>query len=611
MKITKKRIWILLPVLLSLFSFTNEANEERFKTQIASLKIDSLIQDPSLSLCGLWEAKRDFDPGVKGALIIKRSNGVWSAEISGNTAPVKVNNDSIRIELPDQKGKFAGTIAKDKKSIFGFWFQYTVTSGTMAMPITLVERSPGRWEGEVIPCPDEITFYLMIKERGDGTIRAFLRNPERNIGRLHYPIDDIELDGQKVMLFAAAKENANENEKGKLLTEGIYDSIPGMLSIQFPRWGGTYNFRRTDPGENSYFYPRGMQSYKYKYSPPLKKNDGWEVSTLEKEGISVEAIEKFIQLLIDNPIDSINSPEDHGILIARHGKLVLEEYFHGENGDKVHDTRSATKSIAADMMGAAIYNGIQVSTSDSVYKIMNNGRLPEGLDPRKSSLLVKHLLTMTSGYDCDDNDPGTPGYEDNMWEMEEPDFYKKTLELNMVRDPGSEPPVYCSANPNLVGGVLAKASNESSLLLFHNLLAKPLGISNYYLLATPTETFAIQGSGRFLPRDFMKLAQVHLNGGTWNGKRIYTPEWSKESTTPYYYFGNYKQHYSYLWWMKEFTYKGRSVWAYYASGNGGQSVMAIPELDLVLAFYGGNYNSPGGSLYHRVYVPEYILPAIK
>lgn len=68
--------------------------------------------------------------------------------------------------------------------------------------------------------------------------------------------------------------------------------------------------------------------------------------------------------------------------------------------------------------------------------------------------------------------------------------------------------------------------------------------------------------------------------------------------------------YGYLWWIIEYPYKGRTVRAYFAAGNGGQIVMGIPDLDLVIAFYGGNYNDPSLFIPQNVYVPEYILPAV-
>jgi len=453
-----------------------------------------------------------------------------------------------------------------------------------------------------------MTHYLMIKERPDGSTGAFLRNPERHLGWLRYRVDHIERDGKATKLFAADQGN----EKGRLIAEGSYNAEAGILSIYFDR-GGTFDFRRVAADEKSDFYPRGRPSVSYQYAPPLKLDDGWQTGTLEEVGISRAAIEKFIQIVVDTPMDAVNAREDHGILIARHGKLVLEEYFHGEHREKPHDTRSAAKSIGSDMTGAAMYSGIPIKTSDFVYRIMNGGEFPAGLDPRKRALTLEHLLTMSSGLDCDDWDTreNSPGYEDNFWNQEkEPSFYKWTMALNMKREPGAKA-FYCSAGADLVGGVLARAARKSAQELFHELLAEPLGIKKYYLLVSPAGEFALPGSARFPPRDFMKLGQLHLNGGTWNGRRIFTPEWSRRSTaTAFREVGGRPRQYGYLWWIIEYPHKGRTVRAYFAAGNGGQIVMAIPDLDLVIAFYGGNYNDPSLFIPQNVYVPQYILPAV-
>ncbi len=62
--------------------------------------------------------------------------------------------------------------------------------------------------------------------------------------------------------------------------------------------------------------------------------------------------------------------------------------------------------------------------------------------------------------------------------------------------------------------------------------------------------------------------------------------------------------------MTEYPYQGRTLQAFYAGGNGGQVVMGIPALDLVVAFYGGNYSDPVMFRTQRQLVPEYVLPAI-
>ena len=68
--------------------------------------------------------------------------------------------------------------------------------------------------------------------------------------------------------------------------------------------------------------------------------------------------------------------------------------------------------------------------------------------------------------------------------------------------------------------------------------------------------------------------------------------------------------YGYLWWSTDYTYRGQPVQAHHASGNGGQYSLYLPELDLVVATYGGNYADRGGFVSTRELIPQWILPAI-
>jgi len=579
-------------------------------TQTATAQTNSAGQ-----LAGLWEAKRRFGPDIRGSLLLKQNDGGWQAEIAGRVVQAKTAGDTISFELPDGMGKFQGKFDVRRTKIVGHWIQSkTVESGMhYASPVTLAKDKQNVWRGEVSPIDDTMTFYLMVKVRDDGSVGAFLKNPERNLGWTNFRVDHIEREGESVKLIAAN----NGTEKGRVLATGRYDAENELLSIYFPTRGGTFDFRQVDPNQASDFYPRGRPTGNYVYAPPPALDDGWQTTSLDDVGIARDGIEKFIQMIVDTPIDSVNTPAVHGILIARNGKLVLEEYFYGENREKPHDTRSATKSVASDLTGAAIYAGVPLKVSVPVYQIMNGGVFPTDLDARKRALTLEHLLTMSSGFECDDNDPKSPGFEDNMWEQtEQPDFYKWTMDLNMIRQPG-EKAVYCSANPNLVGGVVSRAAKQSSPTLFQNLIAEPLQMKRYYLPLSPLGDYTMTGGARFLPREFMKLGQLHINGGTWNGRRVFTPEWSRRAISPLYEVKGYKPpepykilRYGYLWWVIEYPFKGRTVQAFFAGGNGGQTVMGIPELDLVIAIYAGNYADSPGRQIQQAYVPKYILPAI-
>jgi CubicO group peptidase (beta-lactamase class C family) len=446
----------------------------------------------------------------------------------------------------------------------------------------------------------------MVKPRDDGSVGAFLRNPERNIGFIQsqYPMDHIERDGEAVKLFAASKGP----EKARVVAEGNYDAARQILSIYLRSRGGTYDFRRVAANERSDFYPRGLPTVPYVYRPPVALDDGWPTASLEDVGISRTSMEKFIQMIIDAAQDSTNALAMHGVLIARHGKLVLEEYFYGEHREKPHDTRSASKSLSSDLAGAAIYAGMPLSASSPVYQVMNGGTFPPGLEPQKRAITLEHLLTMSSGLDCDDEDEKSPGGEENISRV---DIYKSTMDLKMIRKPG-EKAVYCSVNANLAVGVVARAAKQHSLTLFQNLLAEPLQIKQYYLGLSEMGDVYGGGGARFLPRDFMKFGQLHVNRGTWNGRRVFTPEWSRRATSPLTRFSETSPaRYGYLWWVLDYPYKGRTVHAFFASGNGGQEVIGIPQLDLVIATYGGNYNDwDAGFKFLLEYVPKHILPAV-
>lgn len=556
-------------------------------------------------LAGLWSVKQIFRPELQGVLLIREGPEGIRAEIAGRSTAVKVTGAAVKCEFPGGEGAFLGQFNRDRTSIEGQWMQPgAITFGRMATPVTLARIGKGVWRGNIVPLEDSVTFYLMIKPRADGTVQAFMRNPERNLGWMFFRIDTIERDGDMVRLLAAPREGA----KGRVWAEGRYDPEQDVLSVYFQSRGMSFDFRRVAADEASDFYPRGRPSVPYVYTPPPQLDDGWPVGTLEEVGISRPQIEKFIQMVIDTPMDSARAQEDHAILIARHGKLVLEEYFHGESRDKPHDTRSASKSVASDLMGASIFAGTRIDPSDRVYQLMNGGSFPAGLDPRKRALTVEHLLTMSSGFDCDEGDEKSAGFEDKMWgQNEQPDFYRWTMDLAMVRDPG-EKGVYCSAGANLTGGVVARAAGRNTRELFPSLLAGPLGINRYYLSLSPQFDYTLTGGTRLLARDFMKLAQLHLNGGTWKGRRIYTQEWSRRATSFQVKIG--ERMYGYLWWVNDYPFQGRTVRAYFAAGNGGQIAMAVPELDLVMAFNGGNYNAAGTMTAQNIYVPQYILPAV-
>ncbi|HKX92372.1 MAG TPA: serine hydrolase domain-containing protein [Sphingomicrobium sp.] len=550
------------------------------------------------SLEGLWVAKARYGPDVRGPLMIRRAGGGLVADLAGFIVPVTVQGNKLAFELPGDKGRFRGT--RSGAAIEGQWIQTPADGGVLfATPLVLRADGAGRWRGVVAPMDTHRTYYLPLTRTAEGRYATYLRNPERNQG-LFIAAKTLEVAGDAVRLVGG-------RDGTSLIGSGRIDGTSGTMAI--PINGEVFNFSR-DTDRSSFFYPRGNPPARYRYAPPVQLDDGWPVSTLAKEGIDQGAIERFVQKLIDMPMDGISSSQIHSLLIARHGKLVLEEYFHGESRDTPHDTRSASKSWTNVLIGAAMQSGVPIRLDTPVYETML-GSVPADLDPRKKSMTLEHLISMTAGFDCDDS--GTrPGDEDVFQQQDkERDWYRYMLNVPMAWNSG-EKIVYCSGKPNLAGGMLEKIAGEPLPEMFWRLVAKPMRMRRYHLFLQPTGEPYGGGGHQFTTRDFMKLTQLFLNDGVWEGRRIVSRQWARTSSAPLRLLSPRRgQTYGYLWNSVTYEVNGLKLYAYFPAGNGGQVYIGVPALDLVVAFTGGNYAD--GVLFRpqTEFVPQDILPAVR
>jgi CubicO group peptidase (beta-lactamase class C family) len=554
-------------------------------------------------LVGLWKAKKIFGPD-RGPLEIRRSPSGWTADFLGRRLPITAKGSELSFEVGNEHGAFRGHVIGN--AILLHWYSppsaATWTGYRIATPVRLEAAGPNRWRGFVEPREDEFTLYLPVEKRPDGSIGAYVRNPDRNQG-LFWRIEHLVRTGKEIRLMGKRPGSTEETEQMR----GTYDPESQVITLNVPGRGGTYDFRRDD--DQSDFYPRGKSPGRYSYVPPPALDDGWPTGTLAEVEIDRPAIERFVQKILDMPMDSIAAPQIHGLLVARKGKLVLEEYFHGEHRDRLHDTRSAAKSLTATIVGAAMHAGAPLSLTTRVYDTMNRDGIDKDPDARKKAMTLEHLLTMSSGYYCDDTDEKAPGNEDAMWEQEkEPDSRRYTLRVPMAWAPG-EHSVYCSINANLALGLLERVTGESAMDTFERLVAEPMKIRRASWALDRAGNPYGGGSVQLLPRDFLKLGQLMLNEGTWHGRRILSREFVERSVSPLYHLRNV--YYGYLWWIYDFPYKNRTVRAYWAGGNGGQSVNVFPELDLVVGTWGGNYGDRVGIHVQQELIPNYVLPAVR
>ena len=399
-------------------------------------------------------------------MILRRGDGLV-ADIAGFSVPVKQQGKKLSFELPDGKGSFRGEHVGGQ--IDGQWIQPVTVEGGARYATPLVLRADGdeRWTGTGRAARGPYDLLSSGHARRRRPLLDLFAQPGAQPGRVPRSVADRA--GRR---HGAAGRNAARPGRRERHCHRAARSRGGH--VQPSLFGRTFDFAR-ETDRSSPFYARGNPPERYRYSPPVQLDDGWPVSTLEKEGIDQAAIERFVQKLIDMRQDSVSTSQIHSLLIARHGKLVLEEYFHGFDRDTPHDTRSASKSWTNVLIGAAMQAGVPIRLDTPVYETML-GSVPADLDPRKKAMTLEHLISMTAGFDCDDSGE-RPGDEDPMQEQTaEPDWYRYSLNVPMAWNSG-EKIVYCSMKPNLAAGMLEKIAGEPLPEMFYRLVAKPMRMS--------------------------------------------------------------------------------------------------------------------------------------
>ena len=140
------------------------------------------------------------------------------------------------------EGELRGRVTEDGSKISGHWIEQGGSSAATRLPTQLElvwqRKEDEVWRGEVVPLDDRITIYLVIEKQPDGTLSAFVRDPERNEG-LRLRIERVAVEGETVRM---------ETSQGEI--SGKYDKRNGILSVMLPFYPLTLDFtkrKRTRP----------------------------------------------------------------------------------------------------------------------------------------------------------------------------------------------------------------------------------------------------------------------------------------------------------------------------------------------------------------------------
>ncbi|MGB8012323.1 MAG: serine hydrolase [Terriglobales bacterium] len=343
----------------------------------------------------------------------------------------------------------------------------------------------------------------------------------------------------------------------------------------------------------------------------------WPTASIAESGLSDTRLRALDAAVRSGEFKKIGS-----VLVARHGKLAYENYF-DTNGDgsaaALRDTRSATKSITDILMGIAIDEHKLSGVDAKVLTLLpEHARRVQNPDPRKSAIMVEDFLTMSSPLECDDWNDASRGNEERMYLVE--DWAQFILDLPIrghmhVGEQAEAPPYgryfsYCTGGVFTLSEALEKTTGMRADRYAREKLFQPLGITNLEWVYSPLNIPQTGGGLRMTSRDLLKIAQLYLNGGEWQGKRIVSEAWVQRSTAPHARVDENTE-YGYLWWLKSFKSGEKSYPGFFMSGNGGNKVVVIPSLDMTVVITSTNYNTHGMHEQTEKILTDYVLAAVE
>jgi CubicO group peptidase (beta-lactamase class C family) len=316
----------------------------------------------------------------------------------------------------------------------------------------------------------------------------------------------------------------------------------------------------------------------------------------------------------------------HILLVSRAGRIVLEHYGAGDDeswgkplgtvtfGPTVlHDLRSVTKSIVGMLYGIALADGRVPPPEAKLYE-----QFPEyadlGREPGRDRVTVAHVLSMTVGLDWDElTIPyGDPRNSEVAMELS-PDRYRYVLARPLVGEPGVKW-TYNGGCTALLGRLITKGTGDKLPDYARRVLFDPLGLG-------PTEwSNGMQGEAaaasglRMRAPDLLRIGQMVLAGGAWQGNQIVPKAWLQRSTAPVVVIED-PFRYGWHWYLSDVAIGNprRSERLISGIGWGGQRLFLVPALDLVVAMNAGNYRKPGMEQRRvaNTLLNELVLPAVE
>lgn len=241
----------------------------------------------------------------------------------------------------------------------------------------------------------------------------------------------------------------------------------------------------------------------------------------EDTGVDHEALRQLVALEKEYETDAL--------VVVKNGVLVGS--WNWSKSQSRIETMSVTKSVVGMAIGSLLQEGLLSSVDEPVHTFY-----PEWNQGRKKGITIRHILSHTSGL----QDLSTTYKEI----LPSRDYVQLALAAELSADPG-ERFFYSNKAVNLLAGIIHKISGKRMDEYIAEAIFMPLGIVDYdWQLDRSGNPHAMAGL-EISAVDLSRLGQLMLNSGVWEGRRILSENWIRESTLPH---GS--AHHGLLWWLK-------------------------------------------------------------
>ena len=459
----------------------------------------------------------------------------------------------------------------------------------------------GLWQGLMDLEGRELRVEIEISQNSEGELAGVADFPDTST--LGVPLE-VELAGDTV-IFSTGSGSLFE---GRLLDD--LRAIRGELFAATKDSWYSLVLERDNDAFRRFEVPRltdaGAVQRDYSYRPPRTAEDGWPVSTLDTEAIDERPITSLVESVLR---EEQGLPE--AILIARNGKLVLEEYFYGYSRDRIHPIQSVTKSVMSLLFGIAQDRGFVVGMDEPVYTFFPEYEGKKWID-REYAITLAHLMTMSAAIESGD------AVESAAAMHRSGDWIGYWLDLDQAGVPGVVA-AYSSGPSILLGGVIRSATGKYADEFAEETLFADLHVSSYRWQKAGDGTRETGGGLTLTAYDLAKMGQLVLDKGMWNGKRVVSDTWIAESVKRHLPLAEgalggspYTTGFAYHWWNQSYEVNGMTTQAIVGRGYGGQYLGIFPTLNTVVVMNNGEWGNPRERVFdYDVIVEKWILPALR